>query len=887
MLCDSRAILFLVAGMMLTACGSSSSSTVRGSTVASTSSSGADSGTTTATPTVGTFGGAAAVKGSVNTVVAQPSISGPMSVTVDSTQTLSIAFTSSDGLPISGFGINASLGGLPAGWSGPSTFTCASASIGSGCVLNLTYRPTAAASGSLKIDYVYIDNAGFSRTGDTIVVPYTSTVANNVFANAVPTGQVNSVINKGPASVIINFAADDQNAATALTLSTDLTALPAGWSSAVANFSCAIVSSGNGCQLMLRYTPTAVARGSLHLTYTYVDDAGDTKSGVINVPYASAATGTVVATAAPNGQVNAIQTTGGQAVAVTFNTTDGKPASDMFLLTDLSKLSSGWSAATASFGCSGISTGNGCELHLNYAPKSLSGGTLVLTYGYTDAGGMAQRGTLDLPYIATTNDNAVATPSPSGQINAVVGMGSQVVTVTFSTDDIRLATALTLTDGLTAMPDGWSTSNTAFACAAFGNGAVCQLGLLYAPTLSGNGTLMLKYSYRNNANVAKVGSVAIAYRATTDNNVAGTASSTALTVRSGSTNAVSISFATDDGNPASALQLTSNLALLPAGWNAGSSGFACATVSAGVPCVLPLTYAPTVADSGALTLSFTYLNNSGFAKTNNVTIAYTAITPYLYVTNSLASTVSVCPINADDTLLSCRTSGSSFSQPVGFSIAGNRAFITNQSGNFVTRCDLGAGSLSNCLADPTTFTAPTFSASNSAGNRLYIGQNAGVTLCPIASSGLLYNCIAASTAIDPANGVAISSDGTHAYSVHASALEVCDITVTGTLSSCSVTGATSGPVNAVLAINNGVLYATSQAGALLSCAINGDATVGFCQTSMAGTSPQSIAFSGNTAYLSSGGTAVLQCPLATDGSTMNCTPYTDLSFSGTGGLAVR
>ena len=55
----------------------------------------------------------------------------------------------------------------------------------------------------------------------------------------------------------MNFTTDDGNAATQLTLATDLSALPAGWSSSASSFSCAIVSTGNGCQLLLNFAPTA------------------------------------------------------------------------------------------------------------------------------------------------------------------------------------------------------------------------------------------------------------------------------------------------------------------------------------------------------------------------------------------------------------------------------------------------------------------------------------------------------------------------------------------------------------------------------------------------------------------------------------------------------
>jgi hypothetical protein len=64
-----------------------------------------------------------------------------------------------------------------------------------------------------------------------------------------------------------------------------------------------------------------------------------------------------------------------------------------------------------------------------------------------------------------------------------------------------------------------------------------------------------------------------------------------------------------------------------AGWSSGSSTSSCITVSVGTACQLALSYAPTVADSGTLTLAFSYTNNSGTAKTGMLSIPYTATVP--------------------------------------------------------------------------------------------------------------------------------------------------------------------------------------------------------------------------------------------------------------------
>ena len=95
-------------------------------------------------------GGESTINGADDSVIATPSVAA-VSVATRASQTVSITFTSSDGLAISGFEISGSLGNLPAGWSGPSIFACSLVRAGSGCVLNLTYAPTAIDSGSLLI----------------------------------------------------------------------------------------------------------------------------------------------------------------------------------------------------------------------------------------------------------------------------------------------------------------------------------------------------------------------------------------------------------------------------------------------------------------------------------------------------------------------------------------------------------------------------------------------------------------------------------------------------------------------------------------------------------------------------------------------------------------
>lgn len=584
---------------------------------------GSGGGTTTG-PTGG-VGGEGSTAGADDTVGAT-SNTALVSVAVGASQTVSVTFNSSDGLAVTGFGISGSLSTLPAGWSGPATFTCSTVSSGSGCVLTLTYAPTATDSGTLSLTYIYVDNAGLSKVpGGTITIPYQAIAADNVVATAFPSGQINAAIGAGTQSVTVNFTTDTGNAtldaaATALSVTTDLTSLPAGWSSVAPSFSCPVVSSGNGCQLVLTYAPTAMSRGTLTLSYTYTDNTGASRMGSINIPFSTTPSNTVFATTSPLGQITAAIKGGSQAVAVTFITDDGKPASNLFVTTKLGALPSGWHSAAGSFQCASVSTGNGCQLMLTYAPTVLGGGTLTLNYAYDDAMGAAQIGTLNLPYEATTNDNVTATPSPSGQINAVVGMGTQNVNVVFATDDGRLATDVQLTSSSPPLPAGWSSTANSLPCTTVSSGGSCQLSLAYNPQAAGAGTLSLDFSYVNNANQTKTGSLSIPYRATTNDTVVGTPSSSSVAVLTGSSTPVPVVFATDDGNPASNLAITSGF--LPAGWSSSTTSFSCATVSDGTVCQLPLTYAPTAVGSGTLSLGFTYTNDAGLAKTGTVNIAY-------------------------------------------------------------------------------------------------------------------------------------------------------------------------------------------------------------------------------------------------------------------------
>jgi hypothetical protein len=604
---------------LLNACGSSSH--------------GSESGTSTPTgingsmptapvtpPKAGPVNGT--VTGTDNKVAATASVDA-LGVTVGASQTITITFTSTDGLPISGFSVYGSLGTLPAGWSAPNSLTCASVGPGSGCALTLTYAPIAVQSGTLTLDCVYVDNAGLPRTpGPCVTLAYASTAANNVVATISPSGEIDAAAG-GKQAVSVSFTTDDGNAATALSLSTNLAALPAGWSSKVAALNCPVVSTGNGCRLPLVFAPTADAAGTLSLSYSYTDGTGTAKSGTVNVPYAATSREAVVASVSPNGEVNAAIAGGKQNVAVTFAAGAGNAASGLRLISDLTKLPAGWSSSATAFGCDSVGTGNGCQLQLAFAPAALGAATLTLRYSYNDAAGMPNFGLLTIPYAATTNDNVAGSASPTGQIVAMLGSPAQPVTIGFTTDDGRLGTALQVTSDLTALPAGWTNTAGSFACSVLGSGSTCQLALSYAPTGVDNGTLTVNYSYINNAAEPKTGTVGIDYRTTTNDNVIAAAAPLSVAAVTGTpSNPVTVTFTTDDGNTAGAF--SADLSALPADWSSASNTLLCATVSVGTTCQISLNYAPTLAANSTLSFGYSYVNSAGTMKTGTVSIPYTA-----------------------------------------------------------------------------------------------------------------------------------------------------------------------------------------------------------------------------------------------------------------------
>jgi hypothetical protein len=524
---------------------------------------------------------------------------------------------------------------------------------GSSCVLNLAYAPTAIASGAFDIEFAYVNNAGRRKTGRE-TISYDATVDNNVVATASPSGQINAIVGTGSQPVTLAFTTEDGSPASDLRLQTQLSSLPAGWSTTVQEFGCTTVGAGNGCLLPLTFTPAAKGSGTVRLEYSYVSNAGVPKSGAIDLGYSATAHNNVVGTVTPAGQVAAVVGST-RPVTIAFASDDGDPITEFSVTSDPSQLPAAWSGLASNFSCATISAAHACELALSFAPAVVGSGTLRLNYRYRDGSGALKTNSLDIDYSGTTYNNVTTTVAPSAPIAAVAGSAGQSVAVTFGTDDGNVARSLHLTSDLSALPAGWSSSVTSFSCETVNAGVPCSLPLTYAPTVVAGGNLLLTYDYMDNAGTAKTGSVTIGYASTAQNTVAAQANPVTVTAELGETRSISVAFVADD-DVVTDLSVTSDLLSLPAGWTSNSSTFSCAAVTTAAGCELDLGYAPNAGASGTLALNYRYTSNAGVVKTATLNIPYSANVRTLYVTNHDASAdyILMCAVRADGSLAPCQ-----------------------------------------------------------------------------------------------------------------------------------------------------------------------------------------------------------------------------------------
>jgi hypothetical protein len=139
-------------------------------------------------------------------------------------------------------------------------------STGNGCQLTLDCTPTVVDSGTLSLAFTYADNSGATKNG-TVAVSYVSSSDNNIVGTVAPSGQITALVGATQAATV-TFTTEDGASASTFSVTSLLSALPSGWNSAAPSLACASVATGNGCELILTYAPTAAAAGTHHFTIT-------------------------------------------------------------------------------------------------------------------------------------------------------------------------------------------------------------------------------------------------------------------------------------------------------------------------------------------------------------------------------------------------------------------------------------------------------------------------------------------------------------------------------------------------------------------------------------------------------------------------------------------
>lgn len=248
------------------------------------------------------------------------------------------------------------------------------------------------------------------------------------------------------------------------------------------------------------------------------------------------------------------------------------------------------------------------------------------------------------------------------EINTTVGGNREVTLAISSKQNLSNFHFDNLDELLAANPDWQLVSE--FSCPQLNPTTSCDLNLKHVPSqLKNNGILHLNYSYTQldsestqvstqfNSTLATTqqsGSTSVNYTATSANNVNATVTpSAAIKELVGLTQAVSVSFAPDNNQSASNLQINSGLTSLSVknpGWS-GPSSFSCANFK--TACTLNLVYQPTsAAQSGTLNLTYSYVNSAGVQTNATLAINYQALvwgsnysttTPQYITANSVAA----------------------------------------------------------------------------------------------------------------------------------------------------------------------------------------------------------------------------------------------------------
>lgn len=208
---------------------------------------------------------------------------------------------------------------------------------------------------------------------------------------------------------------------------------------------------------------------------------------------------------------------------------------------------------------------------------------------------------------------------------------------------------------------------------------------------------------------------------------------------------------------------------------------------------------------------------------------------FAYVANSGSDNIRWCSVNNNGTLSGCANTGTGLDGPSGIVIApsNNFAYITNLTSGELVSCAIGGGgALSSCAAQGSVFTNPIGIALNSAGTHAYITSSPdAVTVCDVPGDGTL-NCDVSPTGsgFNNPQGIVINNSNTIAYIVNTTGLNVsmCTIASNGRFNSCTNALTLSGVAFGITLNSSGTIAYITEGTTVLMCVINNDGTFGAC-----------------------------------------------------------
>lgn len=567
------------------------------------------------------------------------------------------------------------------------------------------------------------------------------------------------------ADIAVIFRAPQGMAARQLAITTGMSPLPAGWSSASSSFACDTVSANDDCRLNLRYSPIlAGVSGNLNLGFRYIDANGVQQHGSADIPYGTTAPNAVTAAVAPAGplQVGVGTST---SVVFTFRSNDGVPATA--LSADVGALPAGWSVAGGSVPCATVAGDAGCSLSLQFQPLGPVGtSVLSLPYRYTDSGGAVRDGTASVTYAAIAGGTVTAALSPAGLVDTYVGSTASVqVSFTATAGNV---TGMQLTSTL---PAEWTVTSGTLPCTTLAAGASCQATLTYAPTSSlVSGTVPIDFSYTDSFGVAHSGSLTIPYRAR---------SHFVYVPNRGGGNVTRCALDTN-GDPANCVNLTPTALVFPSRIRPeGSSAYLIDSGGTGkiIHCA-----ADANGDLSNCAVTGLPMNNlpGGIALRNGMA----------YIVDDSTGELQRCTVDADGLFSACAiTSLTAPAIATSIAFSGDNMYVGYAAASNVTRCTvLPDGTPTACLSEPVAGMTGTSSVAVN-GGYLYLTNNGNnnVLRCTINSDGSLSSCIdAGATGLNAPFGIALFGGYAYISNGNSNVLSRCTVDGTSMLSNCAV-----------------------------------------------------------------------------------------------------